>query len=128
MSTATVDINGLGDRVSEYVDWSPFLTTQPVGIRNEHSSTFPITFNLQQNYPNPFNPTTTIEFNIPKSSRVKLILYDIVGREVARLVNEQLNAGSYQVKWDAAVVPSGIYLYQIQAEQFTETKKMILLR
>ena len=88
----------------------------------------PNSFELMQNYPNPFNPSTTINFVIPKSSFVNLKVYDILGREVATLVNEEKPAGSYELKWDAASLPSGIYFYKIQAGSFAQTKKMILLK
>lgn len=83
---------------------------------------------LFQNYPNPFNPTTKIDFAIPQSSFVNLKVYDILGREVATLVYEQKPAGSYDVKFNAAALSSGIYFYKIQAGSFVETKKMILLK
>jgi hypothetical protein len=86
---------------------------------------------LQQNYPNPFNPTTTIGFSLPKSEFVTLKVYNILGEEVATLVSEKLAAGSYKYEWDAsrpAGMASGVYLYRIQAENYIEVKKMILLR
>jgi hypothetical protein len=85
-------------------------------------------FALEQNYPNPFNPVTSIKFSIPKPGFAKLIIYDIMGREIAVLVNEQLNSGAYEVKWNAADSPSGIYFYTITTGEFTETKKMILIK
>ena len=85
-------------------------------------------FLLMQNYPNPFNPSTSITFNIPTKSYVSLIVFDILGREVAMLVNEQKSAGTYTQKWNAANMSSGIYFYRLQAGTFTETKKLILLK
>jgi hypothetical protein len=89
-------------------------------------------FNLQQNYPNPFNPSTVINYSILKQSNVKLIIYDALGREVATLVNEEKQPGSYEVKFQSAVgspqLASGIYFYQLRAGEFIQTKKMILLR
>ncbi len=92
------------------------------------SSEIPDKFSLSQNYPNPFNPATNIKFDIPKSSFVKLIICDMLGREAAILVNEQLNAGTYQVDWDASAFTSGIYFYKLQTESFTETKRMALVK
>ena len=96
-----------------------------------------------QNYPNPFNPSTTIEYQIPDQIRndktavaqsgvgesyVTLKIYDILGREVATLVNEQQKAGYYEVKWNAVNNSSGVYFYKIQAGDFVDTKKMILMK
>jgi len=93
-------------------------------------------FSLEQNYPNPFNPVTKINYSIPSITlrqaqsdiRVTLKVYDILGREVATLVNEEKPAGEYEVELNAAGLPSGIYFYQLQAGQFLETKKMVLMK
>jgi hypothetical protein len=86
------------------------------------------TFLLGQNYPNPFNPTTVIKYQLPKSRHVTLKVYDIIGKEVAVLVDEQKNAGSYQVTLNDFRLASGVYLYQLKAGNFVETKKLILLK
>jgi len=93
----------------------------------------PDVFELKQNYPNPFNPTTTIEYTIPQivnnqSLSVKLIIYDILGREAATLVNETQSPGNYKVNFDASKLSSGVYLYSLKAGEFMQTRKMILLR
>jgi hypothetical protein len=88
----------------------------------------PETFNLSQNYPNPFNPATVISWQIPVNNYVTLKVYDLLGREVATLVNGEKPAGSYQVEFDATQLPSGTYFYTLQAGEFTQTKKMVLLR
>ncbi len=80
------------------------------------------------NYPNPFNPTTNIKYQIPEFSHVSLKIYDLLGREVADLVNEQQAAGSYNIKFDGLNLASGIYFYQIKAGSFIDTKKMMLLK
>lgn len=87
-----------------------------------------IKFSLEQNYPNPFNPSTTISFALPARSFVSLELFDALGRELTILLSEELNAGTYEQKWDATGLTSGIYFYRLQAGSFTETKKLILLR
>jgi len=92
------------------------------------SSAVPEKFHLSQNYPNPFNPVTNIEFDLPKESFVKLIVYDALGKEVAVLVNQYLGAGSYKADWNASDYPSGIYFYKLEAGEFVETKKMILIK
>ncbi len=88
----------------------------------------PTRFSLDQNYPNPFNPSTTIRYELPKSSVVRLSVYDILGREVSVLVNERKNAGEYEVQFDARNLASGIYFYILQAGLFVETKKLLLVR
>ncbi|NNJ51764.1 MAG: T9SS type A sorting domain-containing protein [Ignavibacteriaceae bacterium] len=88
----------------------------------------PIDFELSQNYPNPFNPNTTIKYQVPELSFVTIKVYDILGTEVATLVNEQKPARSYEVEFDGSGFPSGIYFYQLQAGDFIETKKMVLLK
>lgn len=92
------------------------------------SSTIPFEYILNQNYPNPFNPYTNIKFKIPKSTKVKLDIYDVVGREIETLVNENLRTGEYSVQWNAANYPSGVYFYEITAGDFTESKKMVLIK
>jgi hypothetical protein len=87
----------------------------------------PTDFLLLNNYPNPFNPGTTIEYRIPKLSQVSLKVFNSLGQEVAILVNEEKDAGYYQVRWDAAL-PSGVYFYRFQAGEYLTTKRMILLR
>ncbi|MCH8035115.1 MAG: T9SS type A sorting domain-containing protein [Bacteroidetes bacterium] len=88
----------------------------------------PNAFKLQQNYPNPFNPTTTINYQIPKISFVTLKVYDVLGKEVVALVNEEKPSGNYVVEFDANRLPSGIYFYRLQAGSFVETKKMVLMK
>ena len=88
----------------------------------------PKDYYLYQNYPNPFNPNTSIKFDIPKASHVKLIIYDMLGREVAVLVNENMNAGKYEVNWDGSGYPSGVYFYKLETEEFSNVKKMVLLK
>jgi hypothetical protein len=85
-------------------------------------------FRLDQNYPNPFNPSTTIRFSLPEAARVSLKIFTLLGEEVATLVSGDLQAGQHSARWDAAEIPSGVYFYRLQAGQFTETKKLVLLR
>lgn len=90
--------------------------------------TVPSGFRLSQNYPNPFNPTTVIRYELPASGDVRLSVYDILGREVRMLVNEKQAAGSYEVKFDASGLASGVYLYRLTSGPFVETHKMVLVR
>jgi hypothetical protein len=85
-------------------------------------------FELKQNYPNPFNPSTVISYTLPTSGEVTLKVYNVLGDEVTTLVNEEKSAGSYEVKFDASQLSSGIYFYKLQAGLFVETKKMMLIR
>ena len=86
------------------------------------------TFILKQNYPNPFNPTTTIEYTLSTHSHVQLTITDIEGREVARLVDRELSAGSYKAIFSAQKLASGIYFYHLKAGEFQQTKQMIILK
>jgi hypothetical protein len=85
-------------------------------------------YSLSQNYPNPFNPSTTIKFTMPQGENVKLVVFDILGREVKTLVNEYRNSGTYNVNFDASSLASGIYFYSLQTPNFTETKRMLLVK
>jgi photosystem II stability/assembly factor-like uncharacterized protein len=99
-----------------------FTEVNKTGIEIPHEYT------LEQCYPNPFNPKTTIKFGIPKASDVKLVIYDILGREVGALIDENMNPGEYKAVWDASSLASGIYFYRLTAGDFTETKRMVLLK
>jgi len=112
------------------------ITISPIGI-TPISSEIPEKFALLPNYPNPFNPVTKIKFDIPLShlplqggdkEGVKLIIYDLLGREVVTLVNEQLQPGSYSVDWDATGYASGLYFYSLVTDEFTDTKRMVLIK
>jgi hypothetical protein len=92
------------------------------------STEVPREFMLYQNYPNPFNPTTNIRFALPKAAFVKLAVYDMLGREVQTLVNENLSPATYEIKWDASQHSSGIYFYRIQTGDYTDVKKMSLIK
>jgi photosystem II stability/assembly factor-like uncharacterized protein len=92
------------------------------------SGHIPVAFELQQNYPNPFNPSTTIKYELPKSSVVRLSVYDILGREVSVLVDEAKQPGTHAVQFDGNRLASGMYFYRIQAGSFVETRKLLLLR
>jgi len=88
----------------------------------------PTVYNLYQNYPNPFNPTTKIEYAIPEASKVRLVVYNSLGQEVATLINEEQAVGRYRIDFNASNLPSGIYFYRIQADKFISVKKMMLLK
>ncbi len=98
-----------------------------IGIE-QTSNTIPSDFELKQNYPNPFNPSTNIRFSLPAAGSVKLVVYDISGRQVAELVNKYLTAGSYSFDFNASKISSGTYFYRLETNDYTETKKMILIK
>jgi photosystem II stability/assembly factor-like uncharacterized protein len=92
------------------------------------SSEIPVYYHLSQNYPNPFNPKSNIKFDIAKLGDVKLIIYDVLGREIETLVNEELQPGIYETEWDASNNPSGVYFYKLITAGYTETRKMVLVK
>ncbi|HSR16546.1 MAG TPA: T9SS type A sorting domain-containing protein, partial [Ignavibacteriaceae bacterium] len=105
------------------------LEAKAVTVAVEEEKGFlPEKYELAQNYPNPFNPSTRINYYIPKETLVKLDVYNILGQNVAQLVNEMQVAGKYEVTFNADNFASGIYFYQIKADQFIQVKKMILLK
>lgn len=105
------------ERVTEYIS----------GINNSLSEKVN-NFYLEQNYPNPFNPTTNIEFRISNFGFVSLKVYDVLGKEIVTLVNEEKPAGQYDVEFDASGLPSGIYFYRLTAGSYSATKKLVLLK
>ena len=96
-----------------------------VGV-NENTDNIPTTTQLVQNYPNPFNPTTNLQFSTAQAGFVSLKVFDLLGREVAKLVSEELPAGKYTREWNASAIPSGVYFYRLQSGLFGETKKLVL--
>ena len=94
----------------------------------QQNSEIPDRFCLSQNYPNPFNPSTFIKFDIPKNSLVTLKLYDIVGREAATLIENEMAAGSYKFEFNGTNIASGVYFYKLSAGNFSNVKKMVLLK
>jgi hypothetical protein len=107
--------------------WSDSVTAVITGITKSETN-IPLEYTLKQNYPNPFNPTTTIEFDLPYSEFVTLKIYNILGEEVSTLVSKKLAVGNYKYEWDSSSLASGVYLYRLEAGDFVESKKMILLR
>ncbi len=88
----------------------------------------PQEYTLEQNYPNPFNPLTTISFGIPESGMTSLRVYNIIGQEIAVLLNEDTPAGIYNIQFDATDMTSGLYLYRLQSKDFISIKKMLLIK
>jgi len=92
------------------------------------SNEVPNKFSLSQNYPNPFNPTTKISFDIPKQGFVSLKVFDVLGREMETLVNQQMNAGTYSMDFNGSKIVSGVYFYRLQSSEFTDVKKLVLIK
>ena len=126
---------------SHRFDTPPFVTTDHMGFRvviREELDTkkeilLPETFALHQNYPNPFNPVTAIRYDLPEGSHVRIMIYDLMGRKIRTLVDMDQKAGYRSIQWNATndlgqPVSAGMYLYTIQAGDFRQTKKMVLLK
>lgn len=124
-SNADVGTSMPGGYVSKFSQY--FSIQLPSGIT--HNGTLvPDSFELCQNYPNPFNPNTEIKFSIPVTSNVKITVYDIVGRNISELISQELNPGSYTYLFNGIDLPSGTYIYRIEANDFVETKRMLLIK
>ena len=127
-------ISGTGGYYNSFI--AKLSSGNVVSVENRHSGTSRVDhFNLAQNYPNPFNPSTKIKYSIPASGFVSLKVFDILGKEIAALVNEYKNAGNYEVNFDASNLPdgraglaSGVYFYRLQSGSAVQIKKMVLLR
>jgi len=126
-STLGIAVNDSGVVFVGTLNGQVYRSAQPTVSMVDHSE-HPREFVLYQNYPNPFNPSTTIRFTIPDSRFTSLRIYNLLGEEVATLVNEVKQAGQYEVKWDAEGLASGVYLYRLEAGEFRETKRMVLMR
>jgi hypothetical protein len=111
----------LSSTTSQFIGASPIVSVQKL---NE----VPTNYSLSQNYPNPFNPTTSIQFGIPKEGFVKLSVFNVIGQEIKVLVNENMSAGNYKVNFDASKLNSGMYLYRIEAKDYTSVRKMLLVK
>lgn len=120
----THQIDTLLHNFNLWVD-SVFVVTS---VEQEQSNNVPSSFHLEQNYPNPFNPTTTIRFSLPQRSDVTLRVFDVLGREVATLMNEEVNAGEHSVVFEAGELPSGVYFAQLQTGSTIQRIKMVLLK
>ena len=110
------------------IDDTLHLKDQGTGIEEHGSNTLPTEFNLEQNYPNPFNNSTIIRYSITEKSHVTLKVFDVLGKEIAILVNKEQSQGNHEIDFDASTLTSGVYFYRIQTGDFVDTKKMILMK
>lgn len=136
----TVSVEGMDLRLEDAIDGSAVKTIVKDGssyviansgvniLKVGSEKVVPNEYSLEQNYPNPFNPSTTIKFSVPQISNVKLTIYNALGQRVAELVNSTLEAGSYSFNWDASNVASGLYFYELNTNNFTSVKKMMLMK
>ena len=104
------------------------VDTSDIPLSVHNISMIPKSYALRQNFPNPFNPVTKIKFDLPNNTKVKIIIYDISGREISQLVNNNLSAGSYEIEWNGNDFASGVYFYKMQTESFADVKRMILIK
>ena len=131
LNLVSTDIGGIQDW---YLSAGTFFIRAAVSYLNvvtgvnEDVLLAPMRFSLSQNYPNPFNPTTQIEYDVPSAGRVTLTIYDILGKEVARLVDEDQSPGHRRVEFSGKGFPSGVYFYTLRAGTSSDTKKLVLLR
>jgi hypothetical protein len=107
-------------------DYEIMFSSNSVGVKDEKH--IPVEFSLEQNYPNPFNPSTIISFSIPERANVNLKVYDILGNELVILINDETEAGSYNVNFNANGLSTGVYFYQLVSNEYVETKKMLLIK
>lgn len=119
----THEITSVSSRPTLVVTFTPLVT-----VVDDEKGKLPTEYNLAQNFPNPFNPITTVAYQLPRSGRVSLIVYDLLGAEVATLVNSVQSAGNHSVKWNAINVASGIYFYRLEAGNFTQTRKLVVIK
>lgn len=125
-STLTITYNNKKNKLSVSGFNCNVQYAQITGIKDEINNG--LVFTLDQNYPNPFNPSTIINYSIPEDNFVTIKVYDVLGKEVTTLVDEEMPAGNYNINFDGSNLASGIYLYQIKTKNFTQTKKMVLMR
>lgn len=138
MRTTVSGFSVVQDSITQWLSPADFdtLATSPAGcIRmdyltglNNTELEMPTVFRLYDNYPNPFNPTTTIKYDVPRNSFVKIVIYDILGKLVSTPVNEQKSAGRYDFNWNASNYASGTYFYKMETESYTDIKKMVLVK
>ena len=122
------EFEGSSDNITRWSIDDLHVSAESVETSNETGTSMPERFSLDQNYPNPFNPSTNIRYELPESAHVTLKIYDMSGRLVATILDEQRHAGSHSTRFDGADLASGLYLYRMQAGEFTQTRKLMLIK
>lgn len=132
LAAVTLDFVCLPCHQNETLEWAASYadSIQQKGLVSsiETATSLPTVFALEQNYPNPFNPRTTIKYSLPKATHVRLTVYNVVGQEVAVLVDGEMIAGNHRVVFTARNVASGLYLYRLETDGFVTTKKMLVMK
>jgi hypothetical protein len=123
-----LDIQGSVDAPFYEVYVQRIIDGHSIDNASDRNSSLPSVYTLSQNFPNPFNPSTQINFDLPRTGDVTLKVFDVLGREVSTLTNGKLDAGSHHILFDASNMPSGMYIYRIQADGFEASKKMLLVK
>ena len=121
------------DSAGNYSGFSAEVSATPVPLAVDGYVGVPVIFALHQNYPNPFNPSTTVRFDLPEATEITLVVYDLTGREMARLVDGHVEAGYHRVVWDGRdargrEVPTGLYIARLLAPEYTKSVKLVLLK
>ena len=127
-STVNVSTGMVNFNLSSVSNYIILTSNQVTGVEDEGNNKLVNNYNLSQNYPNPFNPSTLIKYQLPENGFVSLKVYDVLGKEVATIINQQQTAGNYSVNFNAVNLTSGVYFYQLKSGNFVQVKKMILLR
>lgn len=128
MAIGTDHLNSVTELKHKAVEINHFYGNDYITKIDNDITDKPSEFRLEQNYPNPFNPKTTIEYSIAKPGKVEIIVFDVVGREVAKLVNDTKQAGKYEVVFDGSNYSSGLYLFKMKIGNFIQTRKMLLMK
>jgi hypothetical protein len=126
MDTTAFDLTG--NHNDGIIHGATYVPSGAILAIQSPENNLPLSHRLYQNYPNPFNPTTRIQYGISSRQFVSVKVYDILGNELATLVNEEKSAGQYDVEFDGANLASGVYFYRLQAENFQQTRKMLLMK
>ncbi|HZW38544.1 MAG TPA: T9SS type A sorting domain-containing protein [Ignavibacteriaceae bacterium] len=108
--------------------WWLYLEPSWQYVTSQKENNLPFQYSLEQNYPNPFNPSTKIKYTLPKQGLVSIKVFNVLGKEITQLVNEEKPSGEYEVEFDGNNLTSGIYFYQIQSGEFLDTKKMVMMK
>ncbi len=128
LSARYIRVVCLSNNVNDWAGLWEARIVEETGVTAGDNNDIPKTFNLAQNFPNPFNPSTTVQYSVADAGLIKIAVYNVIGQEIARLVNEEKQPGTYNITFDASNLPSGIYFCRMEANDFTSTRKMILLK